>query len=210
MDRALNGVHDMGGMDGFGPVIAEPNEPVFHERWEGVVRGIFEQTDGRYFNLDEFRRSLERMPPEAYLAASYYERWLFAIESILKEKGVVSDGELTSGRPSSPAPSALPKGGSPGSQVAQFKPGDHVVTRNMHPKGHTRLPRYARGKRGIIRRHYGSFPLPDSNAHGNGPDFQPCYAVEFEARELWGNDATAGDRVCIDLWESYLQSEVIE
>ncbi|HYM50662.1 MAG TPA: nitrile hydratase subunit beta [Candidatus Limnocylindrales bacterium] len=204
----MNGVHDMGGMDGFGPVVAERNEPVFHEHWEAVVRTIFERTNGRYFNLDEFRRSLERMPPDAYLRAGYYEKWLFAIESILEEKGVVAADELAGGRPSSPAPSPLPKSGPAPSQAPRFKPGDRIVTRNLHPQGHTRLPRYARGKRGLVRRHYGSFALPDSNAHGRGPDFQPCYAVEFEARELWGSEARTGDRVCIDLWESYLESEV--
>lgn len=203
----VNGVHDMGGMDGFGPVVAEQNEPVFHARWEGVVRAIFERTNGRYFDTDEFRRSLERMPPDAYLRATYYEKWLFAIESILKEKGIVNDGELASGRPASRAPSPTPKADRP-SQSPRFKPGDRVVTRNLHPKGHTRLPRYARGKRGIVRRYYGSFALPDSNAHGNGPDYQPCYAVEFEAGELWGPVAETGDRVCIDLWETYLQPEV--
>lgn len=204
----VNGVHDMGGMDGFGPVVTEQNEPVFHEHWEGVVRAIFERTAGRYFNTDEFRRSLERMPPNAYLRASYYEKWLFAIESILKEKGVVTDSEITSGRPSSPAPVPIPPQGSPPSGTSHFKPGDRVRTRNLHPKDHTRLPRYARGKRGIVRRNYGSFAFPDSNAHGRGPDFQPCYAIEFEASELWGPQATSGDRICIDLWESYIEPEV--
>jgi len=203
----VNGVHDMGGMHGFGPVIAERSEPVFHARWEGIVRAIFERTNGRYFNLDEFRRVMERMPAEAYLPASYYEKWLYAIESILKEKGVVTAGELTAGEPSVPPPPPTQKLDPPRSQTPRFKAGDRVATRNLNPKGHTRLPRYARAKRGLIRTHYGSFPLPDSNAHGRGPDWQPCYAVEFDARELWGTEAKPGDRVCIDLWESYLEPE---
>jgi nitrile hydratase len=204
----MNGVHDMGGMHGFGRVVAEPNEPVFHARWEGTVRAIFERTNGRYFNLDEFRRSLERMPPDAYLRASYYEKWLYALESILKEKGVVSAGELAAGQPSTtPLPPKSKEGSAPGHKP-RFTSGDRVRTRNLNPQGHTRLPRYARGKRGVIRRHYGSFPLPDSNAHGRGPDWQPCYAVEFDACELWGPEAKSGDRVCIDLWESYLELEV--
>ena len=197
----------MGGMHGFGPVIAERGEPVFHARWEGTVRAIFERTNGRYFNLDEFRRVMERMPADAYLRASYYEKWLYAIETILKEKGVVTADELAAGQPSLPRPSPARKPDPPPRQTPRFNAGDRVATRNLNPKGHTRLPRYARGKRGLIRTHYGSFPLPDSNAHGRGPDWQPCYAVEFDARELWGTEANPGDRVCIDLWESYLEPE---
>jgi nitrile hydratase len=203
--EAVNGVHDMGGMHGFGPVIAGPDEPVFHARWEGTVRAMVERTWGQYYNLDEFRRAMERMPAEAYLRASYYEKWLYALESILKEKGVVTTGELTTGHSSAPPPPPAQKLDPPRSHTPRFRAGDPVATRNLNPKGHTRLPRYARAKHGVIRTHYGSFPLPDSNAHGNGPDWQPCYAVEFDARELWGSEARAGDRVCIDLWESYLE-----
>jgi nitrile hydratase subunit beta len=203
----VDGVHDMGGMHGFGPVIAERAEPVFHARWEGTVRAIFERTNGRYFNIDEFRRVMERMPADAYLRASYYEKWLYAIETILKEKGVITADELAAGQPSLPPPSPARKPDPPQRQTPRFNAGDRVATRNLNPKGHTRLPRYARGKRGVIRTHYGSFPLPDSNAHGRGPDWQPCYAVEFDARELWGTEAKPGDRVCIDLWESYLEAE---
>jgi nitrile hydratase subunit beta len=204
----VNGVHDMGGMHGFGPVVAARAEPVFHDHWEGTVRAIFERTNGRYFNIDEFRRVMERMPANAYLRASYYEKWLYAIETILKEKGVVTADELAAGQPSLPPPSPAGKPGPPPRQTPRFKAGDRVATRNLNPKGHTRLPRYARDKRGMIRTHYGSFPLPDSNAHGRGPDWQPCYAVEFDASELWGTEAKHGDRVCIDLWESYLEPEV--
>jgi len=202
----VNGVHDMGGMHGFGPVIAERSEPVFHARWEGVVRGMVDGTAGRYFNFDEFRRVMERMPAEDYLRASYYEKWLYAIETILKEKGVVTAGELATGRPSRPPPPPARKQ-SPPQQTPRFNTGDRVVTRNLNPKGHTRLPRYARGKRGVIRSLRGSFMLPDANAHGRGPEWQPCYAVEFDASELWGAEARPEDRVCIDLWESYLDPE---
>jgi nitrile hydratase subunit beta len=194
----------MGGMHGFGPVVAERREPVFHAKWEGIVRGMVDRTAGRYFNFDEFRRVMERMPADAYLRASYYEKWLYAIETILKEKRVVTADELATGQPSLPPPPPARKE-SPPKQTPRFNIGDQVVTRNLHPKGHTRLPRYARGKRGAIRSHRGSFPLPDANAHGTGPEWQPCYAVEFDARELWGTEARLGDRVCIDLWESYLE-----
>lgn len=197
----------MGGMHGFGPVVPERSEPVFHARWEGTVRAIFQRTSGRYFNLDEFRRTMERMPPDAYLRASYYEKWLYAIESILNEKGVVTTAERASGRSSATPPPPRQRLGPAPSQTPHFKVGDRVMTRNLNPGGHTRLPRYARGKHGIIRRHYGSFALPDVNAHGKGPQWQPCYTVEFEATELWGPDGKSGDRVCLDLWESYLEEE---
>lgn len=203
----MNGVHDMGGMHGFGKVVAERDEPIFHARWEGTVRAIFERTNGRYYNLDEFRRTMERMPADAYLRASYYEKWLYAIETILKEKGVVTADELAKGLPSGAAPAPNPQISQPPPLTPRFKVGDRVLTRNLNPKGHTRLPRYARGKRGAIRSLNGPFPLPDSNAHGKGPDWQACYAVEFSGVELWGADANAADRVCIDLWESYLESE---
>ena len=197
----------MGGMHGFGPVLAEKDEPVFHSAWEGKVRAMMNRTIGRYYNLDEFRHAIERMPADAYLRASYYEKWLGAVETLLVEKGVITRTELESGRPSQPAPAPNSKGEAPPELIAAFKPGDRVVTRNLHPIGHTRLPRYARGKHGVVRTVNGPFLLPDSNAHGNDRDWQACYAVEFSARELWGDAAPAGDRVCVDLWESYLVPE---
>jgi nitrile hydratase len=201
----VNGVHDMGGMHGFGPVVQERDEPVFQAAWEGKVRAMMGRTrSAGYYNLDEFRHAIERMPAEEYLRATYYERWLHSVETLLLEKGVITADELRSGRASHPAPVPRPRLGPPPALVARFKPGDRVATRNVNPKGHTRLPRYARGKSGVIRTVNGPFLLPDSNAHGRGPDWQPCYAVEFRARELWGESAPAGDRVCIDLWESYL------
>ncbi|HEY6875669.1 MAG TPA: nitrile hydratase subunit beta [Candidatus Dormibacteraeota bacterium] len=191
----MNGVHDMGGMHGFGPLEIEHNEPVFHHKWEGVVRAMMARTNGRYYNLDEFRHAIERMPAEDYLKASYYERWLHAVETLLNEKGVITTGNTAPTIERHKAPAITP----------HFQPGDRVVTHNMHPHGHTRLPRYARGRRGTVRKVYGPFQLPDANAHGDHDRWEPCYAVEFEARELWGAEAGARDRVCIDLWESYLE-----
>ena len=205
----MNGVHDMGGMHGFGPVRAETDEPVFHARWEGHVRALMARTVARYYNLDEFRHAIERMAPEEYLRAGYYEKWLHAVETLLIEKGVVTEAELV-GRvaPSAVTPAALEPRARPPLQ-ARFKSGDAVLTRVIHPSGHTRLARYARGKRGIVRTVNGPFLLPDSNAHGSGPDWEACYAVEFSAAELWGGAAEIGgrglDRMCIDLWESYLE-----
>jgi nitrile hydratase subunit beta len=198
----------MGGMHGFGPVVREPDEPVFHAAWEGKVRAIMGRTRrAGYYNLDEFRHAIERMPPEDYLRAGYYERWLHSVETLLLEKGVITADELASGRSAKPAPPPNPPPDKPPALVARFKPGDRVVTRNVNPKGHTRLPRYARGRSGVIRTVNGPFLLPDSSAHGRDPDWQACYAVEFSARELWGEGAPAGDRVCVDLWEAYLVAE---
>jgi len=201
----MNGVHDMGGMHGFGQVQIERDEPVFHEPWEGIVRVMMVRNTGRYFNLDEFRHAIERMPSDEYLRASYYERWLHAVETLLLEKGVITADELATGHATRDAQPPTPDRESAPSITPRFKTGDRVITRNMHPHGHTRLPRYARGRRGVIRKTYGPFLLPDANAHGDHHAWQPCYAVEFSARELWGDDAKSADKVCIDLWESYLE-----
>ena len=203
----MNGVHDMGGMHGFGTVDIERDEPVFHHRWEGVVRAMMQRTNGRYYNLDEFRHAVERMPSDEYLRAVYYERWLHAVETLLLEKGVITKTELAGSHAKNPAPEAARDTEPRPKLQPRFELGDRVRTRNIHPHGHTRLPRYARGRRGVIRNVYGPFRLPDANAHGDHHAWQPCYAVEFAAQELWGDDAGPADRVCIDLWESYLEPE---
>jgi nitrile hydratase len=194
----VNGIHDMGGMHGFGPIVIETDEPVFHAEWEGKVRAIFSETVGRYYNLDEFRHVIERMEPATYLEAAYYERWLHAVETLLDEKGVLA-------APAAPAPQVPPK--RPANLPApRFKAGDRVRARNMHPEGHTRLPRYARGKSGVVTSVKGPFLLPDANAHGNHGAWEYVYPVRFAARELWGAEASARDSVSVDLWESYLEA----
>jgi hypothetical protein len=194
----VNGIHDMGGMHGFGPIVIETDEPVFHAKWEGKVRAIYSGTVGRYFNLDEFRNAIERMEPATYLEAAYYERWLHAVETLLNEKGVLAPG-------SAPAEQAPPK--RPANLPApKFKAGDRVRARNMHPDGHTRLPRYARGKTGVVTSVKGPFLLPDANAHGNHDEWEYVYPVRFAARELWGAEASPRDSVSVDLWESYLEA----
>ncbi len=217
----MNGVHDLGGMQGFGPIEREENEPVFHAPWEGRVRAMM--TVGLrlgLYNLDEFRWALERMDPAAYLAASYYEKWLAAIERLYIEKGVFTQEELDSRRrqalPVPPSqenralvqrllnpPQSQPHG-SP-DRPPRFTPGERVVAKNIHRRGHTRLPRYVRGKQGVIHRLHDRYVLPDKNAMGLGQNLEYVYSVRFEARELWGKDAPANDAVYIDLWESYLE-----
>ena len=217
----MNGVHDMGGMDGFGPVVREPNEPVFHADWERRVYAIVGGVGMRaaQINIDEFRHAVERIPPRQYLASSYYERWLSAIETLLVERGVMTRDELLAkhdGSPESvralvatgvrnvgPAPIKEKPGAKP--PRARFAKGDQVRARNLNPTGHTRLPRYARGKRGVIARDWGVFVCPDTNAHHVGTKPQHCYSVRFEARELWGKSAQSRERVLVDLWEDYLE-----
>ncbi len=210
----MNGVHDMGGMAGFGPIEIEQHEPLFHAAWEARVRGmVYAVVDERY-NWDEFRYAIERVDPVVYLSSSYYERWLTALERYVIEKGVIAETELRArsvGAAPQPGTPPLPRRSGPaaraprGSPEPRFGPGDAVRARNIHPRGHTRLPRYVRGKRGIIDRILGVFALPDTTALGLPGVFQPVYAVRFSARELWGDGASERDSVCVDLWESYIE-----
>ena len=223
----MDGVHDLGGMHGFGPVEREVNEPAFHERWEAAVYAIMRASLGTgQYTLDEFRHGVERMDPAHYLGSGYYEHWLDGIARVLIEKGVVSGDELAARtaffaeRPDAPASAAVrvmpatpaprikwmaPDSERPATKPPRFAVGETVVTRNIHPTGHTRLPRYARGKHGVIHRQHGTHVFPDSNAHGGGEQPQALYSVRFDARELWGPAAEPNQHVYIDLWEPYLE-----
>ena len=214
----MNGVHDMGGMDGFGPVLREQNEPVFHAGWEGRVYSIASLAAGlALINADEFRHAIERIPPERYLASSYYERWLAALETLLVERRVVTREELLAREDAAidptlianpvatqgPAPVKDRTGSKP--PRARYPKGARVRARNLNPSGHTRLPRYVRGKAGVIERDWGVFAFPDTNAHHAGTKPQHCYSVAFGARELWGKPVNSRERVYLDLWEDYLE-----
>jgi nitrile hydratase len=224
----MNGAHDMGGMHGFGPVVREENEPLFHEPWERTVFGMQRAIRARgLINIDESRHGIERMPPAEYLAASYYERWLSSLERNLVDKGIVTREELESraallrDQPETPMPQRddpelyrllmTPTSGQEQYQregpAPRFGVGDRVVARNVHPTGHTRLPRYARGKRGTVQAVRGCYILPDAHAHGRGEQAQPMYTVSFEGAELWGPSSEPRERVHIDLWESYLEPD---
>ncbi len=218
----MNGVHDMGGMHGFGPVLPEENEPLFHAEWEGRVRAMMYDVVGRFFNLDEFRYGIEQMDPAHYLRSSYFERWLRTVEYNLIEKGVLTSDELdTRTNLLQQQPNAtLPEPGSvdspsravrkrPATDMPEITPrfavGDAVITRNQHPTGHTRLPRYTRGKRAVIHRIHGPEIFADTNAHALGENPQVVYSVRFTTQELWGDAAEPGGTLNIDLWESYLE-----
>jgi len=208
----MNGVHDMGGMDGFGPIQVETDEPVFHADWERKTFATMMALGRRLGNIDEFRHAIERIPAPTYLDSSYYERWLNAMMTLLVEKGIVTREELAASGadPIAPAQPAYRIDNPRPSKIrkrARFAEGDRVVARNINPSGHTRLPRYVRGKRGVIHRDWGVYVLADSNAHNAGDHSQHVYSVVFEARELWGNDAPRRDKLHIDLWEDYLEAD---
>ncbi|HET7502739.1 MAG TPA: nitrile hydratase subunit beta [Kofleriaceae bacterium] len=287
----MNGAHDLGGMHGFGPVVAEPDEPAFHAPWE---RRAFALTLAmgawRRWNLDMSRSEREQMPPAEYLSTTYYEHWLYGLERLLVKHGFVSADELARAQrgepPAAPAPPALaatappaataatappaataaaappaataaaaplaaiaPLAASaplapaspgipvpPAAQIApilqdgalraqnvprvlgnprgarlddpvapRFRVGQAVVARNIHPTGHTRVPRYVRGRRGVIAIDHGVFIFPDTHAAGEGKKPQHVYSVRFTARELWGPEAPPRDSLHVDLWDDYLE-----
>jgi nitrile hydratase len=207
----VNGIHDMGGLDGFGRVEVEAEEPVFHHAWErSVFRAAAAVRLRRITNGDAFRHAIERMDPAHYLGSSYYEHWLTGIASLLVEHGVLTRAELEAraggafplSRPVvAPDVPELPACG----PTARFTAGSHVRVVNAHPRGHTRCPRYVRGKRGTIVRVDGAFRLPDVAAHAECPCNDHAYGVRFEARELWGPDAGAREAIHVDLWEHWLE-----
>jgi len=218
----VNGIHDMGGMHGMGAIQHENDEPVFHEAWEGRVYAMTRALGawGKW-NIDAGRHTIELIPPADYLRMRYYEKWLARNIELLVKRGLVTREEIETGKPapgsqkatppltSSSVPGMAAHRGSymrPDAEVkARFEVGEHVCTRKINPGGHTRLPRYARGKEGIVNRHHGIFVFPDTNAHFLGEQPQHLYSVRFTARELWGDDASPQDSVYLDLWDSYLE-----
>jgi nitrile hydratase len=216
----MNGVHDMGGMDGFGKVEPEPNEPVFHEPWEGRVMAMNRAMGATgVWNIDVGRFSREMLPAHVYLASSYYRKWYLGLEQMLLERGLVDADELAAGhalRPGKPLKrgkfdvAAVDRVMTRGSfsrsaqAPARFKPGDRVRAKNIHPVSHTRLPRYVRGHVGVVERLHGSHVFPDTVVAGQGESPQWLYTVCFDSRELWGDDADPTVKVSIDAFEPYL------
>ncbi len=218
----MNSIHDMGGMHGFGPVEPEPNEPVFHGKWEGRVHAM--QNALRVLGLwgiDDARATQERLPPRTYLAVSYYERWLLGLTRQLKQHDLVSEDEIKAGKalvaatkPARPLSVAdVEKGMTRGNfnrpprTEAKFRVGDRVRTINSHPTHHTRLPRYARDKLGVIDAVRGCHVYPDSVTTGAGEDPQWLYTVVFSGRELWGDETDPNIKVSVEAFEPYLVRE---
>jgi nitrile hydratase beta subunit len=217
----MNGIHDMGGMQDMGPVEREKNEPVFHHAWEGRVYAMTRALGawGKW-NIDVGRYGVEILPPVDYLRMSYYEKWLARNVALLVERGLVTREEIETGQPAPGSHKATPPltaAGVPGALArgnfvrpeakaeARFQVGQRVRARNMNPLGHTRLPRYARGKEGTVVRDRGVFVFPDTNAQFQGEHPQHLYSVRFAARELWGGEAAPRDSVHLDMWDSYLE-----
>lgn len=218
----MNGAHDMGGAHGFGPVCAEPDEPVFHSEWERRVLALTLAMGATgEWNLDETRFARENRPAPEYLAMSYYQIWLAGLEALLFQRGLVTPGEVAAGRSLSPSPAPVKRtlaaadvvpalrAGNPTnrqpSRPARFAPGVRVRTINIHPHTHTRLPRYARGRVGTVETVHGCHVYPDAHAHGLGEDPQWLYTVCFDARELWGADGDPASTVSVDAFEPYLE-----
>jgi nitrile hydratase beta subunit len=207
----MDGIHDLGGMEGFGEIVVEQNEPVFHERWEGQAFALNIVAIGllRKYNTAEYRHALERMSPTDYLNASYYERVLTSVASLLVEKGLISESKLVSSvsghYPLSRPNAKVEDDGKVTQDTAKFSVGDRVQVRNIHTPGHTRMPAYVRGRKGEIIHVAPYFSFPDNAAHENTFRKEPTYHVMFTGSELWNDDEANSDTVVVDLWESYLE-----
>lgn len=222
----MNGVHDMGGMQGFGPVRPEVNEPLFHAAWERQALAITVAMGAcGQWNIDISRSARESLRPAQYLGSSYYAIWLAGLEKLMQERGMVNATELQTGQADSPplpgvrcldaaqTAQALARGTASTRSIeapARFAVGQRVRARQIHPAGHTRLPRYVRGHTGTIERIHGAHVFPDTRVSRPVPPFVDdahwLYTVVFDGQDLWGSSASAGLLVSVDAWEPYLEA----
>jgi nitrile hydratase len=216
----MNGVHDMGGMHGFGSVDTDEDTPFVHD-WEPTFNAT-KKVLGVHgvFSMDERRYSRERLDPVVYLSAGYYEQRVLALEDLLVDRGVLDEGEVDERAegigdelPRREDPELAAKAAEKvrmdssfarDPESEQFEPRDEVVVRTMHPEGHTRCPRYVRGASGVVVESHGTQRFPDASAEGEDVGV-PLYGVEFTARELWGEDHPESDTLVLELWERYLR-----
>jgi nitrile hydratase beta subunit len=205
----VNSVHDMGGMHGLGPIVRERDEPVFHADWEAKVFALTRAMSAwRRWNIDASRHQRELIPGADYLRMSYYEKWLAGLEALIEKSGLMSVSDAAPALKAEQVSGLVARGASARRDVAippRFAAGERVRARNINPVGHTRLPRYVRGRLGVIDRDHGVFVFPDTNAHFLGESPQHVYCVRFGARDLWGEQASPRDAVFVDLWEDYLE-----
>lgn len=217
----MNGPQDLGGQMGFGPVAPEKDEPLFHAAWEKRALGLTIAAGAMgHWNIDESRHARESLHPADYYSSTYYEIWIKALEVLLQRHGFVTAQELKDGHASSRGAepkrvlsannvsATLAKGSPCDCQIAgepRFKAGDRIRTHNFNPNTHTRLPRYARGRIGVIEAVRDGFVFPDTHAHGQGENPQYVYTVAFSGREIWGDQADPSLTISIDAWESYLE-----
>ncbi len=218
----MDGIHDLGGMHGFG-LIDRHNDYTFRADWQRRAFGIVEALAGVVpFNADTHRQALERISADAYLRHSYFEKWVMATETLLLQAGLVNQNELKTGKKEFDidltnrepiGPQALIDFFMAGAQLefpadsqpASFAAGQMVQVTRDAPPGHTRVPRYLRGRTGVITEDNGVFQFADAVAAGIGQCPQHCYTVAFSAEELWGRSAEPRETISADLWESYLE-----
>lgn len=217
----MDGIHDMGGMDGFGKVDAPPSEPAFHGDWEGRVMAMNRAlVVSKEWNIDEGRYGIEILPAHLYLMTSYYERWFLRLENMCVEAGLVTRAEITAGHAAGPGralkgdpltPANVGKTYKRGAferqprEAAKFKVGDRVRTRNMHPRSHTRLPRFVRGHVGIVDRVHGAHVYPDLAVAEQREVPEWLYTVKFDHCEIWGPDGDPSVEISVDAFEPYLE-----
>ncbi len=217
----MNGGQDLGGMQGFGPVIEESDEPNFHADWEARTMAMVVALGASgQWNIDQSRHARETLPPADYLSFSYYRIWLEGVQKLMLDRGMITEDELADGRQRA-APITVSRtlaaedvhavlmAGGPADReekgAPKFSVGDTVRARTINPFDHTRLPRYARGKQGVISAILGFHVFPDSSGNGHGENPQWLYQVRFSATELWGPEANQRDTVTLDLWEPYFE-----
>jgi nitrile hydratase len=215
----VNGIHDMGGMHGLGEIGYERDDPAFHAAWEVRVHALVTAL-AAYGKWRALRPEIEAIPATDYLRMSYYERWLTALVESVAKSGLASRAEIERGTAergierSAPALKtgtaraaalAMPRTELAANIEPRFRIGHRVRGANLNPPTHTRMPRYTRGKVGIVERDRGVFALPDTDTYFGDPKPQHVYLIRFTARELWGAGASARDAVYIDLWQDYLE-----
>ncbi len=216
----MDGMHDMGGMSGFGRIPIEQNEPVFHSSWEGrafamVLLGF----SWRRWNLDQTRSSHEGFTPQQYLSLSYFERLVTALADRAIKAGMITADEVKAGHAASPSQKGSQSLGAAAVSAflraprnylrattaePRYKVGDTIRTVTDSPESHTRLPRYARGRDGVIVLYHGCNVFADASAEDR-ENPQHLYGVRFAARELWGRDGDPKSSVTLDLYEPYLR-----
>lgn len=215
----MDGIHDLGGRQGFGPVAVDEPEEQFHEPWEARVRGMVNaMSRAADWNIDWFRHCRELIEPVDYLSRPYFDQWIQTYAAMLVNSGLASVNELASGKATAPAPGLRPpmsaeqacrtslgarRFDAPANTAPRFVPGDAVRTLAHGIATHTRLPCYARGRHGRIERHHGAHVLPDANALGE-KRHEHLYTVAFDAAELWPEAQGRREQVLLNLWERYL------
>jgi nitrile hydratase subunit beta len=202
----MDGIHDLGGKQGFGPVRYSPDSQAFHEDWEKRTNALYSlAVKVGIFNMDEYRHAIERMEPRHYLSASYYERSLTSLATLCVEKGILTLDELEHyAQGVFPLSLSSADGRSNVTQREAFRIGDRVRTRNDHVAGHVRLPAYVRGKVGVVVGESPAYPFPDAHAHGVQAADEPTYDVRFSTADLWPNSSDTAF-VHVGVFRSYLE-----